>query len=352
MRQREMNLRGEPQRPTDNREVGSDMEEIVRQKLTPTSERPLIKSPMNVESEQSELERAIEPLEDIVKTGEVLDDNKLIRETDRVRPEDIADVVSKPIIPTKSVPPVIDSNTGFFTEQDKARLILEEDKRRAVSDQRRFDFENAFLEEQERRVQFDEKIKIMKAEFELYLKNTFPEFVGDRNMTDEDKQKNQADIKRKKEQNSTKVKELQKKKVERLEREKERKLIESQLRLNKLTEGEVQTFFEEEIIIEQKEKIAQNPQIENLNPVQKQIKEAEEMEIRMGRPIVPHRDIVESEESDFDSNSMTKSTDILIRPINVEEEFGRRQQENRMEILRNELNSNQRGEEDYVSTLK
>jgi len=347
-----MNLRGEPQRPTDNREVGSEMEEIVRQKLAPTSERPLIKSPMNAESEQSELERAIEPLEDIVKTGEVLDDNKLIREKDRVRPEDIADVVSKPIIPTKSVPPVIDSNNEFFTEQDKARLILEEDKRRAVSDQRKFDFENAFLEEQERRVQFDEKIKIMKAEFELYLKNTFPEFVGDRNMTDEDKQKNQADIKRKKEQNSTKVKELQKKKIERLEREKERKLIESQLRLNKLTEGEVQTFFEEEIIIEQKEKIAQNPQIENLNPVQKQIREAEEMEIRMGRPIVPHRDIVESEESDFDSNSMTKSTDILIRPINVEEEFGRRQQENRMEILRNELNQNQRGEEDYVSTLK
>ena len=348
----EMNLRGEPQRPDDNREVGSDMEEVVRQKLAPTSERPLIKSPMDVESEQYELERTIEPLEDIVKTGEVLDDNKLIREKDRVRPEDIADVVSKPIISTKPIPSVIDSNDEFFTEEDRVRLILEEDKRRAVSDQRRFDFENAFLEEQERRVQFDEKIKIMKAEFEFYLKNTFPEFVGDRNMTDEDKQKNQADIKRKKEQNSTKVKELQKKKIERLEREKERKLVESQLRLNKLTEGEVQTFFEEEIIIEQKEKIAQNPQIENLNPVQKQIREIEEMEIRMGRPIVPHRDIVESEESDFNSNSMTNSTDILIRPVNAEEQISRTQKENRMEILRNELNSNQRGEEDYVSTLR
>ena len=352
MREEEMNLRGEPQRPDDNREVGSDMEEVVRQKLAPTSERPLIKSPMDVESEQSELERSIQPLEDIVNTGELLDDNKLIRDTDRVRPEDIADVVSKPIIPTKSVPSVIDSNNEFFTEEDKARLILEEDKRRTISDQRRLDFENAFLEEQQRRVQFDEKIRIMKAEFELFLKNTFPEFVGDRNMTDGDKQKNQADIKRKKEENSTKVKELQRKKIERLEREKERKLVESQLRLNKLTEGEVQTFFEEEIIIEQKEKIAQNPQIENLNPVQKQIREIEEMEIRMGRPIVPHRDIVESEESDFDSNSMTNSTDILIRPMNVEEEFNKRQKENRLEILRNELNSNQRSEEDYASTLK
>jgi hypothetical protein len=352
MREEEMNLRGEPQRPTDNREVGSDMGDVVRQKTRTTTERPLIKSSMDVESEQSELERSIQPLEDIVNTGELLDDNKLIRDTDRVRPEDIADVVSKPIIPTKSAPPVIDSNNEFFTEEDKARLILEEDKRRTISNQRRLDFENAFLEEQERRVQFDEKIKIMKAEFELYLKNTFPEFVGNRNMTDGDKQKNQADIKRKKEENSTKVKELQKKKIERLEREKERKLVESQLRLNKLTEGEVQTFFEEEIIIEQKEKIAQNPQIENLNPIQKQIREIEEMEIRMGRPIVPHRDIVESEESDFDSNSMTKSTDILIRPMNVEEEFNKRQKENRLEILRNELNSNQRSEEDYVSTLK
>ena len=33
------------------------------------------------------------------------------------------------------------------------------------------------------------------------------------------------------------------------------------------------------------------------------------MEIRLGRPIVPHRDIVESNESDFDSESASKSTD-------------------------------------------
>ena len=38
------------------------------------------------------------------------------------------------------------------------------------------------------------------------------------------------------------------------------------------------------------------------------------MEIRLGRPIVPHRDIVESNESDFDSESASKSTDLLIKP--------------------------------------
>ena len=49
---------------------------------------------------------------------------------------------------------------------------------------------------------------------------------------------------------------------------------------------------------------------------------------------------------------MTNPTDILIRPMNVEEEFNKRQKENRLEILRNELNSNQRSEEDYASTLR
>ena len=352
MRQNGMDLRGEPQRPNNNREVDSNMGDVVRDKLAASIERPLVQSPIGPKSEKSELESFIEPLEDVVKTGEIIDDNKLIKEKDRVAPEDIAEIVSTPITVISVPPKPIDAEEEGFDESEKARLILEEDKRRAVSDQRRLDFENAFLEEQERRAAFDEKIKIMRAEFELYLKNTFPEFVGDRNMTDEDKQKTQSEIKRKKEENSTKVKELQKKKVDRLQREKERKLVEGNLSINKLTEGEVQTFFEEEIIIEQKEKIAQNPQIKNLNPVQKQIEEVREMEIRMGRPIVPHRDIVESEESDFDSNAMVKSTDILIKPMNVEEEFNQKQKQNRMEVLRNELNGNKRGEEDYVSTLK
>ena len=347
-----MRLRGKPERPTDNREVDLNMEEIVREKVSSVNERPLIKSPIEPKSEKAELEEIIRPLEEIVKTGEVLDDNKLIKEIDKVLPTDIADVVSTQIDIIQSPPKPVDAVLEDFSESEKARLLLEEDKRRAVSDQRRLDFENAFLEEQQRRVAFDEKIRIMKAEFELFLKNTFPEFVGDRNMTDDSKEKIQSDIKSKKEQNKAIEIDLQKKKLERLEREKERKLVERNLTLNKLTEGEVQTFFEEEIIIEQKQKVAQTPELEQLNPVQRQIKEMNEMEIRMGRPIVPHRDIVESEESDFDRNSVTKSDDILIKPSDRTRNFEQMQKEIRMEQLRNDLNSNKRGEEDYVSTLR
>ena len=72
-------------------------------------------------------------------------------------------------------------------------------------------------------------------------------------------------------------------------------------------------MFEEEIVIEQKQKLALNPEIENLNEVQRTLKEIGEAEIRLGRKIIPHRDIVESEDSDFDVNSYTKPTDILIK---------------------------------------
>ena len=40
------------------------------------------------------------------------------------------------------------------------------------------------------------------------------------------------------------------------------------------------------------------------------------MEILPGILIIPHRDIVESEESDFDSEPSTTSVDILIKPNN------------------------------------
>ena len=71
-----MDLRGEPQRPNSNREVDSNMGDVVRDKLASSIKKPLVQSPIEPKSEKSELESFIEPLEDIVKTGEIIDDNK------------------------------------------------------------------------------------------------------------------------------------------------------------------------------------------------------------------------------------------------------------------------------------
>jgi len=51
---------------------------------------------------------------------------------------------------------------------------------------------------------------------------------------------------------------------------------------------------------------------ERILSVQQTIDRVKQIEGELGRSIVPHRDIVESEESDFDTNSSTKSTDVLI----------------------------------------
>ena len=74
------------------------------------------------------------------------------------------------------------------------------------------------------------------------------------------------------------------------------------------------------------------------------------MEIRLGKHIVPHRDIVETEASDFESDTSTSSSDILIRPKdnNPFENYDERRDV--LEQLRKTL-SNDKGEDDFIVAL-
>ena len=107
-------------------------------------------------------------------------------------------------------------------------------------------------------------------------------------------------------------KELQIKKVERLKKEQIRKAEETKFKVNLVRKSEVHTFFEGDILLEQREKKERNPDIAQESEVQIKRKEIAQLEKQLGRKVVPHRDIVESEESDFDLNSETKPDDILI----------------------------------------
>ena len=135
--------------------------------------------------------------------------------------------------------------------------------------------------------------------------------------------------------------------IKRVEEEKIRKQKEIKLVTNTKTAKNVSTFLEEEIIIEQQEKKDRNPEIDGLNDVQKIIKEANDMEVRLGRPIVPHRDIVESNESDFDSDTATKSTDILIKPSQKSPFENYEEKRDVLEVLRQSL-SNNTNEDDFI----
>ena len=69
----------------------------------------------------------------------------------------------------------------------------------------------------------------------------------------------------------------------------------------------------------------------------------------MGRPIIPHRDIVESEESDLDPKAYTNSNDdLIIIPDNIDV-VGDLDKLNKLRELRLELESETDDDKDYVS---
>jgi len=190
--------------------------------------------------------------------------------------------------------------------------MQEETYRRTIENERRVDIESAFQDELKRRQNFNKKIQLMKDEFNLYVKNTYPMIVKDKFITSGEERTVKESIQRGKELLQIPNAELQKNKVDRLAREKLRKLSENELKINKLTPSEIQTFLEDDVMLEQKVKLKSNPEIENLSPTQKTKQDISDLEISMGRVIIPHRDIIESSESDFDINSITNSSDILI----------------------------------------
>lgn len=350
MPESQIDIRGGLPAPDDDIRVDTNMTDIVREKLEQMESSPLVKPVKEVKPNTVRLEEIIKPMESIIKTGEPLDDNIIIKGADKTPIGSVRDILVKPIDIVKPIPkPIL---ADVLDERDKARLFAEEDKRRQIEDERFMEFKIAVDEEFERRRLFDEEIRLMKEEFNIYLKKTFPKFVGDRGMKDSEvdtiKRKNEEE----KRKNEKAKKQIQQSKIQRLESEKQRKLREKEFRINKLTKQEVQTFFEEDILIEQRDKLSKNEELEGLNDVQKTIRDVKLMEIKLGRPIIPHRDIVESDESDFDRNSYTKSNDILIKPkdgLSPEEEEKKRRM---LEELRYKLDPNGIGEVDYVSKYR
>ena len=334
--------------PPDERDVRpvETIDDIVRIRLEEVKNAPLVKIKSDVKPESTDLEEIIKPVKEIIKTGEVIDDNLLIKPKDKTTIDEVSQILSKP--KDLPQPPPRPIPADILSDRDRARLFAEEDKRRMIEDERFNQFQQALEEDIERRKLFDEEIRLMKSEFDIYLKKTFPEFVGDKAITDNEVEAKIRKNEEERRMNEQKQKDIQKKKIERLEAEKQRKLKEAQLQLNKITEREVQTFFEEEILIEQREKLSKNKELEGLNDVQRAIRDMKHMEIRMGRPIVPHRDIVESDDSDFDREGYTDSKDILIKPDLKFDPIEEERKMRMLEELKYRLNPSDTNEKDYI----
>ena len=341
-----------------------DINQEVLRRTELESKKQLQPNPIDeIKTIDESIEEIIKPIQKIVDTPLVLDGNKEISPVDRVPSDILSRVVSNPKPQITEKPEIIDVTS--LSEIEKRRLASEEQKRRMMGDERNRDIEQSFEEEQERRQLFDEEIEVMKFEFEQYLKDKYPEFDKDNienrdvvtnppspeelQAKEEEKQRLREERRRNKQQQRAKKRQLQKQKLQRLEREKERKAQENEFEINKLRRDEINTFLEEDIIIEQKEKLARNPEIEGLNEVQIKLKEIEQFEKRLGRPIIPHRDIVESEESDLDPNAYTNSNDdLIIIPDNIDV-IGDLDKLNKLRELRRELESETDDDKDYVS---
>ena len=341
-----------------------DINQEVLRRIELESKKELQPNPIDeIKTIDESIEEIIKPIQKVVDTPLILDGNKEISAVDRVPSDILSRVVSKPKPEIIGNPQVID--VTVLSEIEKRRLASEEQKRRMMGDERSADIQQSFEEEQERRQLFDEEIEVMKFEFEQYLKDKYPEFDKDNienrdvvtnppspeelQAKEEEKQRLREERRRNKQQQKAKKRKLQKQKLQRLEREKERKAQENEFEINKLRRDEINTFLEEDIIIEQKEKLARNPEIEGLNEVQIKLKEIEQFEKRLGRPIIPHRDIVESEESDLDPKAYTNSNDdLIIIPDNIDV-VGDLDKLNKLRELRRELESETDDDKDYVS---
>ena len=341
----------------------SDINEVVLKKVQEQSKKSIQpKSVNDISVTNDSIEKIIRPIEKVTNKPTVRPDDKIISAIDRVSTEELVNIVTRPKPSVILKPQIVDS--ARLSEQDKRRLAVEEDKRRKLENERRADIDESYKEEQERRMMFDEKIQNMKLEFEQYLKEQYPEFdksnIANKEVVVDPpspeqlreieikKQEAITELKRKQSAQKTKEAELQKKKIERLEREKDRKSQENEFQINRLREDEIQIFLEDDVILEQKEKMMRNPEIEGLSDVQIKLKEIEQYEMRLGRPIVPHRDIVESDESDLDPKSYTNSDDILIKipsDLNVVEDL---EKLNKLRQYRAELEQNSNDNVDFI----
>lgn len=234
------------------------------------------------------------------------------------------------------ITPIIVSN---YTEADQVRIFNEEGQRREIEAERYNDLQQSISDEHDRRDLFNAEIQLKRDLFDIYLKKTFPTIVGNKKISDSDVSNKERETKK----NDTEIKatklKLQRSKNERLISERNRINREMEFKIIK-SEGKTnQNFFEKETEIENQLNKEMNPTTDGLNEVQQTIRDIEKMELRLGRTIIPHRDIVESEESDFDSNTYTNPNDIFIKPNDINADVPNISKDIMLEELRIRLNS-------------
>ena len=228
-----------------------------------------------------------------------------LTEAQRIRNRRIKALLSKGI--------VVRNGYTLKSFAERMEFLDNERIRRNTEDERRIAIDILIADEPQTKLEFDEYITNLQLEFDLLMQSKYPSFT--RTPTTTPKEKEDLKISIDVEQKRLKMLQLSRRAKNRKRREDElaRKDAERALKYAELRDEEQQDIFEDTVNDDMIEESEENLDLNNMTDIERARKEINELERKLGREVVPHRDIIESTDSDFDIDSQLNPTDILIR---------------------------------------
>ena len=228
-----------------------------------------------------------------------------LTEAQRIRNRRIKALLSKGI--------VVRSGYTLKSFAERMEFLDNERIRRNTEDERRIAIDILIADEPQTKLEFDEYITNLQLEFDLLMQSKYPSFT--RTPTTTPKEKEDLKISIDVEQKRIKALQLSRRAKNRKRREDElaRKAAERALKYAELRDEEQQDIFEDTVNDDMIEESEENLDLNNMTDIERARKEINDLERKLGREVVPHRDIIESTDSDFDIDSQLDPGDILIR---------------------------------------
>ena len=236
-------------------------------------------------------------------------------EAQRIRNRRIKRLLSQGIVVRNGykIPSGVISDTTSINLKDRLEFLDNDRTRRGTENERRIDIDALIVAEPQTKADFDAHAILRQSEFDLLMGEKYPWFVRELNMTPAEREQKRKEFKLEKERLELVWAARRAKNQKNYNKELARKAAEAQLKWQKLRDEEQQEVFEDTVNDDNIEIQEANSDSNNMTDIEKARNAIANLESDLGRPIVPHRDIIESTDSDFDIDSQLNPTDILIR---------------------------------------
>ena len=199
------------------------------------------------------------------------------------------------------------------TYNERQDFLVDESVRRSNEDERRIAIDALIAAEPQTKLDFDAHAVLLQSEFDLLMQEKYPWFVRELNTTPAEREQKAKELKTEKKRLELVWAARRAQNQKNYDAELARKAADAKLKWQKLRDEEQQDIFEDVVADDEIEIREENSDSNNMTDIEKAKKAIADLESRLGRRIVPHRDMIESADSDFDHESQLNSDDILIR---------------------------------------